>query len=175
MCLISIKSLQKVSNYFHKKKYVLTIIATIVLISSISFLEIKKNDSEHEIEALKIAEIISEKTIAINQYTTESGYLPIIGMKELNEFPITRMDFVNKESNMKNCFNIHACQYIIPIKTNDIVEFLKNSQDKGITHLIIDDKEERRASFNHEIFYNEEKFLYLKKYMILTIKTSHTM
>ena len=136
-------------NYFTKKNYVLITIVVIILISSITFLEIKKFDLEHEEEVYKITKIISEKVGTINQFTTESGYLPIVGMSELEEFPISRGDFIHKESSIKYCFNIHSCERIIPVKTDNIIEFLQNAEKRGITHLIIDENQKRRAVFPH--------------------------
>ena len=163
LCLISIFSVKKFVSLFSNKNLVLVTLVSLILITSVSFLEIKKMDISHENEALEIAGIISEQTKKINQFTMESGYLPIIGMKELEEFPVLRNEFVEKNQDMKHCFNIHTCEYIIPVKTDSIIEFLKNSEEKGITHLIIDNKEQRRAKFVSDVFQNENKFSYLTK------------
>ena len=163
LCLISVFSVKKFVNLFSNKNLVLVTLVSLVLIASISFLEIKKIDMSHENEALEIAGIISEQTKIINQFTMESGYLPIIGMKELEEFPVLRNEFVDKNRDMKHCFNIHSCEYIIAVKTDNIIEFLKNSEEKGITHLIIDDRDQRRVKFVSDVFQNENKFSYLTK------------
>ncbi|NWJ56616.1 hypothetical protein HX858_02445, partial [Marine Group I thaumarchaeote] len=81
----------------------------------------------------------------------------------LEEFPILRNEFVDKGDDMKHCYNIHACEYIIPVKTNDIIEFLKNAEKQKITHLVIDDKEKRRVQFVKDVFQNENEFPYLTK------------
>lgn len=161
LCVISIFSVKKFTSFFSNKNLILITLIGLVLIASISFLEIKKIDRIHESEALEIAGIISEQTYKINQFPLESGYLPIIGMQELEEFPITTNEFVGK--NAKYCQNIHNCEYIIEVETNNIVEFLKNAERQGITHLIIDDREQRRAQFVKEIFQNENEFPYLTK------------
>ena len=93
----------------------------------------------------------------------ESGYLPIIGMQELEEFPILKSNFEKLGNDMKHCVNIHACENIIPVESNNIIEFLENSKEKGITHLVIDNKEKRRAAFVNDIFENEQNFSYLIK------------
>ncbi|MCV0400926.1 MAG: glycosyltransferase family 39 protein [Nitrosopumilus sp.] len=163
LSVISLFTVRKYFNKFSNKNIGLVILVSLILVSSIVFLEIKKIDVNHENESLKIAKIVSEKTEIINQYTTESGYLPIIGMQELEEFPILRKDFVKMDNGLKHCFNIHACNNIISVKSNDIVGFLQNSEEKGITHLVIDNKEQRRPSFVNEIFKNEDQFPYLTK------------
>lgn len=163
LCLISVFSVKKFGSFFPNKNLGLIVLVSLIVISSITFLEIKKIDVFHENEALHIAEIVSKQTKKINQYTTESGYLPIIGMNELKEFPITRNEFIEKNDDMKHCYNIHSCEYIIPVKTDSIVEFLKNAEKQGITHLIIDDREQRRTQFVKEIFQNENEFPYLTK------------
>ena len=141
----------------------LIILVSLILISSITFLEIKKIDVNHENESMRIAKIISEKTEIINQYTMESGYLPIVGIQELNEFPILKSNFEKLGNDLKHCYNIHDCKNIIPVKSNNIIEFLENSKEKNITHLVIDNKEKRRAPFVNDIFNHEEKFPFLIK------------
>ena len=163
LCLISVFSVKKFVNLFSNKNLVLVTLVSLVLIASVSFLEIKKIDISHENEVLEIAGIISEQTKIINQFPIESGYLPIIGMKELEEFPVLRSEFVDKNLDMKHCFNIHSCEYLISVKTDNIIEFLKNSEEKGITHLIIDDIDKRRVKFVSDVFQNENKFSYLTK------------
>ena len=163
LSVISLFSVKKYFDKFSNKNIGLIILISLILIGSIVFLEIKKIDVNHEHESLKIAKIVSEKTGIINQYTMESGYLPIIGMQELEEFPILKSDFEKLGNDMKHCVNIHACENIIPIKSNNIIEFLQNSKEKGITHLVIDNKEKRRAVFVNDIFENEQKFSYLIK------------
>lgn len=163
LCLISVFSIKKFVNLFSNKNLGFMILVSLILIASISFLEIKKIDTFHEDEALKVAEIVSKQTKKINQYTMESGYLPIIGMNELEKFPVMRNEFIGEEENMKHCYNIHSCKYIIPVKNDNIIEFLKNANKQGISHLVIDDKEERRKPFVKEVFQNENKFPYLIK------------
>jgi hypothetical protein len=163
LSIISLFSIKKYFNKFSHKNLRLIILVSLILIGSITFLEIKKIDVNHENESLGIAKIISEKTEIINQYAMESGYLPIVGMQELEKFPILRNDFVKMDNDLKHCFNIHACNNIISVKSNDIVEFLQNSEEKGITHLVIDNKEQRRANFVNEVFKNEDQFSYLTK------------
>ena len=84
-------------------------------------------------------------------------------MQELEEFPILKSNFKKLGNDMKHCVNIHACENIIWIKSNNIIEFLQNSKEKGITHLVIDNKEKRRAVFVNDIFENEQNFSYLIK------------
>lgn len=163
LCLISVFSVRKFVGFFSRKNLVLFTLVSLILIASVSFLEIKKIDTSHEKEALEITGIISEQTKKINQFSLASGYLPIIGMKELEEFPVLRNEFIDKGNDMKHCYNIHTCEYIIPVKTDDIIEFLKNAEKQGITHLIIDDREQRRAQFVKDVFENEDKFSYLTK------------
>lgn len=164
--ILSVISLFSIRKYFSKvsnKNIGVIILIGLILISSIIFLEIKKIDVNHEHESLKIAKIVSEKTGIINQYAMESGYLPIIGMQELEEFPILKSNFEKLGNDMKHCVNIHACENIIPVESNNIIEFLQNSKEKGITHLVIDNKEKRRAVFVNDIFENEQNFSYLIK------------
>ncbi|QDI88804.1 hypothetical protein Nisw_04340 [Candidatus Nitrosopumilus sp. SW] len=166
LCIISIFSIKKFSQYFSHKNLVIVVILSLILISSISFLEIKKTDKQHIVEVLEIAEIISGNTKITNQFPPESGYLPILGMKELEEFPILRSEFVNSGDNMKYCFNIHNCDYFVGIMQDEklgIKEFLIKYEQQGISHLVVDDKEERRAKFIEKIFQNENEFKYLTK------------
>ncbi len=161
LCLISIFTIKKFINLFSKKNLVLITLVGFILIASISFLEIKKIDIDHQKEALEIAKIVSDKTMKINVFGMESGYLPIVGMNELEKFPLVTKEFVGES--MKYCYNIHNCEYIFQVKPTNLIEFLKNSEKKGITHLIIDDREQRRVEFINKIFQNENLFPYLTK------------
>ncbi len=163
LSVISLFSVKKYLSKFSHQNIGLIILISLILAGSITFLEIKKIDVNHEDESLKIAKIISGKTEIINQYAMESGYLPIIGMQELEKFPILRSDFVKISNDVKHCVNIHACKNIISVKSNNIIEFLQDSKEKGITHLVIDDKEQISASFVNEIFNKENQFPYLTK------------
>jgi hypothetical protein len=163
LSVISLFSVKKYFNKFSHKNIGLIGLIGLILISSIVFLEIKKIDVNHEYESIKIAKIVSEKTEIINQYTMESGYLPIVGIQELKEFPILKNNFEQLGNDLKHCYSIHDCKNIIHIESYNIIEFLENSKEKNITHLVIDDKEKRRVPFINDIFKNEDKFPYLTK------------
>lgn len=118
----------------------------IVIFTSVLFLEIKKVDERHEIEAAQIARKVVELTTKINEYYTESKYIRTGAM--YNEvFPK-----LTSEIN-------YGPDVVIPSKYNSLEKFISESQ---ISHLVVDD-DENRPDFLKEVFENEKKFVYLIK------------
>lgn len=163
LCILSVFGFKKILQMFkNREKFIILFFLILLGTSSLVVLEIQKNEFQHENDALKMAKIISDKTTVINQYVTESGYLPIVGLNELNKFPTSSNEFV-KYGDIKHCLNIHDCEFIIPIKDKTIKEFLDNEKNHQITHIVVDNIEKRRAPFLKDIFQNENKYSFLKK------------
>lgn len=142
---------------------ILFLIISAILLASIGFLEVRKVDIDHKEEALQIASFVSNSTRVINQYLPESGYLPIVGLKQLDDFPILRGDFMSLSKDKTHCPNVHICNQIIPIQTNSLEEFIESSKSSDLSHLIVDDVDKRRKDFIKDVFHNEEKYPYLEK------------
>ena len=147
-CVISSLAILKYTQKTSKSNIVLTLFLIGIIISSIGFLQIKNNDNEYQLEVYKISEIVSEKTKLVNSYHPESSYLHPI--KFSNSWPTLHGN---------NSFNIIVSE---PGNFNSLEEYLEYSKDKGLTHLVLDGKD-NRPSFLNEVFFHEEKYPYLEK------------
>jgi len=147
--IFSLFVIQKILEQTEKKKIVASIIVSIILITSISYLEIKSIDVEHERESLEIFKDVYSITNVINKFNHESGYLTIIPILEKNESIIIS----NFDQNVKNIY------YEKDLK---LEEFIKQNTENGLTHIVIDDGENRPDFFN-KLMKDEKSFDYLEK------------
>jgi hypothetical protein len=146
-------TIKKISNKFKKENLILILIISGVLLSSIFFLEYKKINNEHEIESYLIAKDIVSIAGGINHYEPESKYIHIAEISK--DWPIIPLP---KETSYNQSFNIKK---ISPNNFSTLVEYIENSKDKGLTHIVTDGKQ--KLEFLNNIFYNETEFSYLIK------------
>ena len=148
LSIVSIFPIMKFVEKFDRKKIIVILIIGVILLSSISYLEIKKNDLNHQREANSFAQHIVKIANGINDYYPEDIY---ISPSEISE----------NEPTLKNTINFKT--NIISTKGFDSLEkYIELSREKGLTHLIIDDNE-KRPDFLKDVFYHEEKYPYLEK------------
>lgn len=149
-CIISLFAVKWISEKVHYKKYLYLILIAIIVTSFVIFLENKvKVDTIHEMEAIKIAEKVIQKTEIINQYSPESKYVMIAKMNQ-TEFPI-----LSTELDKIQLLDFHA---------NSTEEYLELGEKMGLTHLVVDGNESiYRPIFFKNIFEHEEEFPYLLK------------
>lgn len=124
-----------------------SILIIVVLISSV-FLEYEKVDYEHQREALAIAEDV----VSIVDGSNDNGMDGSVKFFEILKRGYTSVTAVESLK-------------ISRISTNNfdtLHEFLKESKDMGLTHIVIDGKDNRPAFLN-DIFYNDSKYPYLNK------------
>ena len=148
LSIVSIFPIIKFVEKFNYKKILVILIIGIILFSSISYLDIKKNDLNHQREAVSIAQRVVSITNGINSYYPEDSY---IAPSEISEkWPI-----------LKNTVNFKT--NIIGTEGFDSLEkFIESSREKGLTHLVVDDNK-KRPDFLKDVFYHEEKYPYLVK------------
>jgi hypothetical protein len=155
-CIISSLAIKKIAEKFKKENLIILIIIIGVLLSSIIFLDNKKIDNEHEIESYLIAKNITNIAGGINHYNPESKYIHIAEIA--NNWPIIPLP--PQEENYNQSFDIKK---ISPREYSSLKDYIKNSNEKGLTHIVI--KEKNSVEFFNDIFYHEEKYPYLiKKY-----------
>lgn len=147
-CIASIFPIIKFVEKFNVQKILVIIIIGVVLFSSISYLEIKKNDLNHQREALSIAQHIVSVANGINDYYPEDSY---IAPSEISEkWPALKSD-------------IHFKTNIISTDGfNSLQKYIESSRENGLTHLVIDDNK-KRPDFLKDVFYHENKYPYLVK------------
>jgi hypothetical protein len=144
--LLSLLTIQKLIAKRTNQNLILSIIIICIIIVSVSFLELKKNNFQHEEEAYKIAKDISYFVKGVNQYYPESEYLKAVVIPEK---PIL-------SSLMNKIEIIPTNQY------NSLEDYIKNSKDKGLTHLVIDMNDDRKE-FLKQVYFNEKSYPYLQK------------
>ena len=84
----------------------------------------------------------------INELDNEVRYIPTV--YTINQWPTTYKDLDFKTTVIK--FE----------KAKSLEEFIEESKDKGLSHIVIDNKEERPI-FMQEIFFEEKKYNFLEK------------
>jgi hypothetical protein len=145
--LISLYAVKKYLTKFTRKDFILFLMISGILISSISFYEYKKIDYEKEREFNEIAKKIPRDIDGVNYHPTETRY---IGSSEIpNEWPFVYYDELRKTS-------------VVPTENYTTLEnFIFYSKD-NLTHLLVDENIEL-PKFLQEVYHNEKEFKYLDK------------
>jgi len=150
-CIISSFAIKKIELQFNNRKLV-PLIVVIILISSITFIEIKKIDYEFEEDSYNIAKYIVKNADGINTYS-EGKFIKVAEIEQ--NFP--KLPDLDKQTR-------HISLIIKIISTDgfeNLEEFIKESKDSKLTHLVIDEKDDR--NFLNEVFVDEKKHPYLTK------------
>ena len=152
-CIFCAIFLEKIFTKVGNRNIALVILTGIILMGSITFLEIKKIDIEHELESIEIAKIVVERTKIVNHYLPESKYIQTVEMEKMNEFPILFSESIKETTQ------------VIRIDGETLKEYLLSQKERKLTHLVIDENEseEYRPLFFKKIFQNEDNYPYLVK------------
>jgi len=150
--LISIYTIKEITEKFDKTKFVLIIFVVGILLSSIVFLDYNIVDYEHELEAYDIGLEVSRNTSVISDYHPESKYAhnKIDVATNLETFPILSSEIKQK------------VKLIDTSGFYSLNEFIVYGERKGLTHIVVDDNQ-NRSEFLKDVFGNEEKYVYLSK------------
>jgi O-antigen/teichoic acid export membrane protein len=128
----------------HQNLVLLIIVA--ILLASTAFLEFKKFDYEHQMEAFGIAHKVIAVAGGVNAYYPEDSY--IIPAELPEKWPTLKSSIEFKTN-------------LIPIFGFDsLIEYIKSSEEKGLTHLVLDGQK-TRPSFLNDVYYHQEKYPYL--------------
>jgi len=137
-CICSILTIKFFGDKIKKKKNTfIFVILGVVLLLSVTFLEIKKTDVEHQREAFSLAYNVSNMTSTIFAYYPESGYLDIVGLTNSQDFPILKEDYESKRPKQLY-LGINYDPY------DSMVEYIEFGRKEGLTHLVLDELEKRR-------------------------------
>ena len=159
-CVLSLYPIRKLVNKFDKQNIALLLIISIFIISTI-FLGFKM-DTSHEKDAFLIAKHVSALATGANQYPPESIYL------ETTDIPSKWSDFKNyflgeriPNTPMRTTIE-HKTKLFSLEKFDSLENFISFNHDKGLSHLIVDDKN-TRPDFLSDVFFHEEKYSFLIK------------
>jgi 4-amino-4-deoxy-L-arabinose transferase-like glycosyltransferase len=146
--VLAVLSINRVIGKVNKSNTIIVIIISLIILSSLLFYDYKKNDYDHEKESFEIMKDISLKVKGVNNLPTESRYLSTI--QTINQWPTPYSEIE---------FNIEIISYQ---NEDNLQDWISKSKDKGLTHILIDNNQQR-PDFLKEIFFEETKYTYLKK------------
>ncbi len=150
-CVMSAYTIRYFFQKTSKPKIITIIIFTIIIISSIMYLDWKEIDQKRESELYNLALEISDRASVVNVFFPESSYLEVVGLTKIKKFPIPSNEYLNK--------NIEVYWYN---ENDSLTDVIKHGKEKGLTHLVVDDNP-NRPQFIKNILLNENSFSYLIK------------
>ena len=153
LAVISIFAVERVIQKNNYKNIILIILISGILITSISFLEYKKIDAEHEKEAFEIAKYVVAHTTAVNFYSPESQYIKVAEV--FRDWPSIPIHTSDGHFDIKMP-RVNANEY------DNLNEFISNSENIVLSHLVID-IDSNMPNFLIDVFENEKKYPYLIK------------
>jgi len=153
LAVISIFAVERVIQKNNYKNIILIILISGILITSISFLEYKKIDAEHEKEAFEIAKYVVAHTTAVNFYSPESQYIKVAEV--FRDWPSIPIHTSDGHFDIKMP-RVNANEY------DNLNEFISNSENIVLSHLVIDN-DSNMPNFLIDVFENEKKYPYLIK------------
>jgi len=154
-CIFSSFTIMKIGDRIRKKEIITILLICGIFIGSIGFLDYKKIDSEYERESYLIAKDIEKIANGLNNYETGSKYIQISEIE--NNWPV--IFTVSDEFSADQKYEIIK---IAPWSSSTLFEYIEDSKDKGLTHIVSDGKQ-NKSVFLNDVFYNEKEFPYLIK------------
>jgi hypothetical protein len=151
-CIYFVVGLNKIVNKRKKEKLILVVIGIIIISGSLIFTDYRKMDIDNENNVIEVIDIIIEKTEVVNEFWPESRYIQVKKIFNLELFPTS-------------IFELNYHPKLIYEKTTTLEEYLESGKTNGLTHLIVDEKEDPtyRMVFLKDIFDNENKYPCLVK------------
>ena len=157
LCLLSIPILKIAEEKFNQIQILtITCVVIIILVSFVS-MEYEKIDYGHEQDAYEISKYVIKTADGINAISPESRYFKTAEVeKKWPNITIPNLEADNPGHISREINRIFAEDF------ETLNEFLIESKNSGITHLIVDGNE-NRANFLNSIYKNENDFPFLKK------------
>ena len=164
LTIISLEFIEKLSRKIKKENLLICLLVIGIIFSSLVFLEFKKIDYNHEIEAYKIGIKISTITNVINDYEPESRYLmkKIPQASMLNEFPVLFSDIPKHMTVIQGVNGGQTFGCKICYEAESLSKFLNTARIDDLEYLLVDDNP-RRPQFMKDILNNEVDYRFLEK------------
>ena len=150
-CILSVISIKYLLQKTTKPKCFIIIVFSIIILSSIVYLDWKDIDKEHELEIYNLSLEITDIASGVNMFFPESSYLHVAGLTKVENFPISSDQYLEKST-----------KQIWYVESNSISEVIINGKEKGLTHLVIDNNPSR-PQFILDVLMNEQDYPYLIK------------
>lgn len=157
--ILSVYTIQHLTQKYELKKIVLILIISACLILSIYFLY-SDNNTEYEKEAYDFANYMVNNVKVSNNFYPESGYVYGAWASTNLEFPILSSSV--KYNGPELLDYIENSYEYLEKEAKSIDEYIVLSRNQGLSHLVVDGSD-KRASYFNDLFYNEEKYSYLIK------------
>ena len=157
--ILSLYTIQHLTNKLKLKKIFLVLIVGACLILSVYFLY-SNNNSEYEKEVNTFAKYMVNNVQVSNNFYPESGFVYGAWASSNLEFPSLSYSIVYSGPELldyvKNSYNY------LEEEAKTVEEYIILSKEQGLSHLVVDGSDKRSSYFN-DLFYNEEKYPYLIK------------
>ncbi len=159
--LISLYSIQKIDERF-KKTIILVGIASLILISSISYLELKSK-VQYQDEAYQISLFVNQNSKVINNFYPISSYLEPIDIP-INYIKFKDLFFESRTDGSQTRSHLTRTIQVIPMEeVHSLEKFILDNRYDGLTHVIV--QENDQSIFLLDVYNNEYSYPYLKKIM----------
>ena len=149
LCIISLYGLNEIFKKIDRKKIFIMLLLLGIIFSSIIFLEYKKIDYGHLKESFEISKEIVKNTDRINADPIDGSFLTVVSL----------MNNMKSNSSIYDSGQLASELTKVPLKSlNSLDEVVKSNK---LTHIILD--ESNTPSFLNDVFYHEEKYVFLEK------------
>ena len=160
LVVVSLFGIQYLDTFTNKKKIFICILAISLVVSSIGYLEWKVIKPQEENNQFEIAQILVKSAKGVNSYYPEEKLL--ISAEIPSKWSDLEMIIKNDESKTAKQFSVDRKIVVFDVNEyNSLEKFIKNSGEQ-LTHLVVDDNEER-PEFLKNIYHNGEKINFLTK------------
>jgi len=161
-CIFSSFFIRNIIEKIKNKKSFLILFISIIIFSTIGFIEYKNVDDVNQVEVYEFSKVVYS-TVSITNYFSHAEYLDSMRIESLEEFPILRNDLPTGIPIFYTDIPFPIHDQIFPnIQYDDVEEFIEKHRINGLTHIIVDKGDSRTGIFD-DIFLNEKKYTYLTK------------
>jgi hypothetical protein len=156
LCLLSIPIFDKIQTSIRKPKIATTMFLICIIFASFMVMEYQKIDYDHEREAFEVAKYLVKNANGVNYISPESAYFkPAEVEMKWPLIPRPSVDIGHGHISLD-------VKKFLAEDFGSIEEFLVESKNSGLTHLILDGKE-NRAKFLNSIYQNDDDYPFLEK------------
>ncbi|WP_371504448.1 ArnT family glycosyltransferase [Nitrosopumilus adriaticus] len=152
LCVISLFGIKSILSNFKNKKLISGVIISIIVISSILFLDFSKIKYEESDEAYNISKIIINDVYGVNKSSKVVEFFKVAEIEK-------KWSSSEYSGNLRNNYDIvRFSEYDF----NDLYEFISFHKDKKLTHIVIDENE-NMPEYMKDVLNDEAKYQYLIK------------
>ncbi|MEM3008143.1 MAG: hypothetical protein QXY15_08820 [Candidatus Nitrosotenuis sp.] len=153
-------ALKKWLDTSERKNFILFSLIIIILTSSVIFVNLNL-DIKHEKEAFIVSQYIVDHSTGVNQYYPESRYIHSAIIQK--KWDVIKPYLQNKANSKLGVNEIIQEFPVIPSTDfTSLSDYIKNSRERGLSHIVVDDKIDR-SQLLRDVFYHPENYEYLKK------------